>query len=80
MEPVTCHDRDVLVTIQGGFKYEVRRYLSIPLEWAQLLKDAGKHHYDHRCNAEDDHCVINGLYNPQRWEWKNDDDEKRRDG
>jgi hypothetical protein len=49
--------------IQRGFRYEVSRYVSIPLAWATLLKEAAKHHYDHRCNEAGHHGVINGLYN-----------------
>jgi hypothetical protein len=56
--------------IQRGFKYEVRLYVSIPLAWATLLKQAAKHHYDHRCNEAGDHGVINGLFNTaQGSEW-----------
>ena len=49
--------------IQHGFRYEVSLYVSIPLAWAAVLKEASKHHYDHRCQAEGHHGVINGLYN-----------------
>lgn len=49
--------------IQRGFKYEVRLYVSIPLVWATLLKNAAKHHYDYKCNEAGDHGVINGLFN-----------------
>lgn len=51
------------VPIQRGFKYEVSLYVSIPLAWAALLKDASKHHYDHRCNEAGHRGVINGLFN-----------------
>lgn len=49
--------------IQRGFEYEVKLAVSIPTAWAQLLKDAAKHHYDHRCNEAGHHGVVNGLYN-----------------
>ena len=48
---------------QRGFEYEVKLAVSIPTAWAQLLKDAAKHHYDHRCNEAGHHGVVNGLYN-----------------
>jgi hypothetical protein len=49
--------------IQRGFEYEVKLAVSIPIAWAQLLKDAAKHHYDHRCNEAGHHGVVNGLFN-----------------
>ena len=52
-----------ITPIQRGFRYEVSLYVSIPLAWATVLKAASKHHYDHRCKAEGDHGVINGLFN-----------------
>lgn len=52
-----------LTPIQRGFEYEVRLAVSIPLAWAQLLKDSAKHHYDHRCNEAGHHGVVNGLFN-----------------
>jgi hypothetical protein len=49
--------------VQGGFRYEVQLEVAIPIAWAQLLKEAAKHHYDLRCNEAGHHGVINGLFN-----------------
>jgi hypothetical protein len=55
--------QDLTAPIQRGFRYEVSLYVSIPLAWAQLLKDASEHHYDDRCRAAGHHGVVNGLFN-----------------
>lgn len=49
--------------IQHGFEYEVRLAVSIPIAWAELLKQAAKHHYDYKCRETGDHGVVNALYN-----------------
>ena len=49
--------------IQRGFEYEVRLAVSIPLAWAQLLKEASKHHYDYKCRETGDCGKVNALYN-----------------
>ena len=54
---------DAAAPIQYGFEYEVSFTVSIPLAWAELLKQAAKHHYDSKCRESGDHGVINGLYN-----------------
>lgn len=67
---------DIAKPTDHGFTYEVYLYVSIPLTWATLLKQAGENHYDHRCNFEAQRGVINGLYNcasppscPKRVSW-----------
>ena len=49
--------------LQYGFEYEVRLAVSIPLAWAELLKQCAKHHYDYKCRETGDRGVVNGLYN-----------------
>jgi len=49
--------------IQRGFEYEVRLAVSIPLTWANLLKQASQHHYDYKCRETGKQGVINALYN-----------------
>jgi len=62
--------QDPTAPVQDSFTYEVRLNVSIPIAWAQLLKEASKHHYDARCRALGDHGVINGLFNTARGtEW-----------
>lgn len=46
-----------------GFEYEVKLAISIPLAWAQLLKEASKHHYDYKCREIGECGVVNALYN-----------------
>lgn len=48
---------------QYGFEYEVRLAVSIPIAWAELLKETAKHHYDYKCREAGECGVINGLYN-----------------
>jgi len=52
-----------VLPIEHGFEYEVKLAVSIPLAWAQLLKEASKHHYDYKCREIGECGVINGLYN-----------------
>ena len=49
--------------LQYGFEYEVKLAVSLPLAWAELLKEASKHHYDARCREIGERGVVNGLYN-----------------
>ena len=49
--------------IQYGFEYEVKLAVSIPMAWAELLKQAAKHHYDYKCRESGDRGAVNGLYN-----------------
>ena len=48
---------------QRGFEYEVKLAVSIPLAWAELLKQCSKHHYDWKCRESGECGVVNGLYN-----------------
>lgn len=49
--------------MQYGFEYEVKIAVSIPLAWAQLLKDAATHHYDYKCRESGKQGVVNALFN-----------------
>ena len=49
--------------LQYGFEYEVRIAVSIPVAWAELLKEAAKHHYDYKCRESGERGVVNALYN-----------------
>jgi hypothetical protein len=49
--------------LQFGFEYEVKLAVSIPLAWAELLKEAAKHHYDYKCRESGERGVVNALYN-----------------
>ena len=49
--------------IQKGFEYEVRLAVSIPLAWAELLKQCAEHHYDWKCRESGEAGTVNGLYN-----------------
>jgi hypothetical protein len=54
---------DNALPIRRGFEYEVRLAVSIPIAWADLLKQAAQHHYDYKCRETGDRGVVNGLYN-----------------
>jgi hypothetical protein len=46
-----------------GFEYRVRLAVSIPLAWAELLRDVALHHYDALCRESAKAGVVNGLRN-----------------
>jgi hypothetical protein len=49
--------------VYRGFEYRVRLAVSIPLAWAELLRDVALHHYDHWCRQSAKAGVVNALRN-----------------
>jgi len=46
-----------------GFEYRVRLAVSIPLAWAEFLREVARHHYDHWCRESAKAGVVNALCN-----------------
>lgn len=52
-----------VIPLQYGFEYQVSLAVKLPLAWAELLKQAAKHHYDYKCRESGERGTVNGLYN-----------------
>ena len=49
--------------VYRGFEYRVRLAVSIPLAWAEFLREVGLHHYDLWCQESAKAGVVNALRN-----------------
>lgn len=49
--------------VHRGFEYRVRLAVSIPMAWAEFLREVALHHYDHWCRESAKAGVVNALRN-----------------